>query len=358
MSGGEDISFSDKSDDTEKFRKRILVTGGAGFIASHVVISLIEKYSDCLIIILDKLDYCASLKNLDCVAKRPNYRFIQGDICDPWFVRLLFKREKVDIVLHFAAQTHVDRSFWWSSKFHIVNVYGTYILVKEAHEAGVERFIHVSTDEVYGDSINKEFDESSPLRPTNPYAASKAAAECVILSFWKRYKFPVIITRSCNVYGPQQYPEKVIPRFISLLQHGRKCCIHGSGLQARNFLYAADVTEAFLIVLEKGVPGEIYNIGTKFELSIIQLAKELIKLIKNISDRDVENWLDFVTDRPYNDLRYPMNTEKLQKLGWRPTVLWKEGIRKTVDWYRENFHNWANSEKALDQFPPFTFEEN
>ncbi|KAK6485742.1 dTDP-D-glucose 4,6-dehydratase-like [Huso huso] len=335
-----------------EFKKGILVTGGAGFIASHVVTSLVEKYPDCLIINLDKLDYCASLKNLECVAQRTNYRFIQGDICDSYFVKLLFETEKIDIVLHFAAQTHVDNSFWCSSEFTKVNVYGTHVLVKAAHEAAVEKFIHVSTDEVYGDSIEEEFDESSPHRPTNPYAASKAAAECIVLSYWEKYKFPVIITRSSNVYGPHQYPEKVIPRFISLLQHNRKCCIHGSGLQVRNFLYAADVTEAFLTVLEKGAPGEIYNMGTKFELSVLQLARELIQLIKKIaSDSEAEQWLDYVIDRPYNDLRYPMNSEKLQRLGWRPKVSWKEGIGRTIDWYRENFHNWQNSEKALKPFP-------
>ncbi|XP_041128140.1 dTDP-D-glucose 4,6-dehydratase-like isoform X3 [Polyodon spathula] len=303
------VVLSSLKEELFEFNKGILVTGGAGFIASHVVTSLVEKYPDCLIINLDKLDYCASLKNLECVAQRTNYRFIQGDICDSYFVKLLFETEKIDIVLHFAAQTH-------------------------------------------------EFDESSPHRPTNPYAASKASAECIVLSYWEKYKFPVIITRSSNVYGPHQYPEKVIPRFISLLQHNRKCCIHGSGLQVRNFLYASDVTEAFLIVLEKGAPGEIYNMGTKFELSVLQLARELIQLIKSIaSESEAEQWLDYVSDRPYNDLRYPMNSEKLHRLGWRPEVSWKEGIVRTIDWYRENFHNWQNSEKALKPFPLCSYPE-
>ncbi|MBN3318662.1 TGDS dehydratase, partial [Atractosteus spatula] len=223
-----------------------------------------------------------------------------------------------------------DHSFWLSSKFSRVNVYGTYVLVNAAREAGVEKFIYASTDEVYGDSLDEEFDESSPRRPTNPYAATKAAAEHIVLSHWKKYKFPVIVTRCSNVYGPHQYPEKVIPRFISLLQSDRKCFVHGSGRQARNFLYSADVTEAFLTVLEKGDPGEIYNIGTKFEVSVIQLARELIRLVKNISnDSEIDDWLDFVSDRPYNDLKYPMNSEKLERLGWRPKVSWQEGIKKT-----------------------------
>ncbi|XP_059540937.1 dTDP-D-glucose 4,6-dehydratase isoform X3 [Myotis daubentonii] len=301
------------------FAKRVLVTGGAGFIASHVIVSLVEDYPNYMIINLDKLDYCASLKNLETISNKQNYKFIQGDICDSHFVKLLFETEKIDIVLHFAAQTHVDLSFVRAFEFTYVNVYGTHVLVSAAHEAGVEKFIYVSTDEVYGGSLDK---------------------------------FPVVITRSSNVYGPHQYPEKVIPKFISLLQHNRKCCIHGSGLQKRNFLYATDVVEAFLTVLKKGKPGEIYNIGTTFEMSVLQLAKELIQLIKETnSESEMENWVDYVNDRPINDMRYPMKSEKIRGLGWRPKVPWKEGIKKTIEWYKENFDNWKNADKALEPFP-------
>ncbi|XP_045695251.1 dTDP-D-glucose 4,6-dehydratase isoform X2 [Phyllostomus hastatus] len=350
------------------FAKRVLVTGGAGFIASHVIVSLVEDYPNYMIINLDKLDYCASLKNLETICNKQNYKFIQGDICDPHFVKLLFETEKIDMVLHFAAQTHVaglihvaecgcdlfifDLSFVRAFEFTYVNVYGTHVLVSAAHEARVEKFIYVSTDEVYGGSLDKEFDESSPKQPTNPYASSKAAAECFVQSYWERYKFPVVITRSSNVYGPHQYPEKVIPKFISLLQHNRKCCIHGSGLQTRNFLYATDVVEAFLTVLKKGEPGEIYNIGSSLEMSVLQLARELIQLIKETkSESETERWVDYVSDRPTNDMRYPMKSEKIHGLGWRPKVPWKEGIKKTIEWYRENFHNWKNAEKALEPFP-------
>ncbi|GAB1299174.1 dTDP-D-glucose 4,6-dehydratase [Apodemus speciosus] len=367
------------------FAKRVLVTGGAGFIASHVIVSLVEDYPNYMIINLDKLDYCASLKNLEPVSNKQNYRITPAfDICDSHFVKLLFEVEKIDIVLHFAAQTHVDLSFVRAFEFTYVNVYGTHVLVNAAYEAGVEKFIYVSTDEVYGGSLDQgfssglhsstsqvlglwmcttrarsrfldaEFDESSPKQPTNPYASSKAAAECFVQSYWERYKFPVVITRSSNVYGPHQYPEKVIPKFISLLQHDRKCCIHGSGLQRRNFLYAADVVEAFLTVLTKGEPGEIYNIGTNCEMSVIQLAKELIQLylIKETnSESETESWVDYVSDRPHNDMRYPMKSEKIHSLGWKPKVPWEEGIKKTVEWYRKNFHNWKNVEKALEPFP-------
>ncbi|XP_048350713.1 dTDP-D-glucose 4,6-dehydratase [Sphaerodactylus townsendi] len=334
------------------FCKRVLVTGGAGFIASHVVVSLVEEYPDYMIINLDKLDYCASLKNLETVSGKPNYKFIQGDVCDHNFVKMLFETENIDIVLHFAAQTHVDLSFWHKLEFGYVNVYGTCILVGAAHEANVEKFVYVSTDEVYGGSCDKEFDESSPKLPTNPYATSKAAAECFVQSYWERYQFPVVITRSSNVYGPHQFPEKVIPKFISLLQQNRKCCIHGSGLQRRHFLYASDVAEAFLTVMKKGQPGEIYNIGTSFELSVTQLAKELIHLIKNTSsESETEYWMDYVKDRPTNDLGYPMNSGKMHSLGWRPKVPWKEGIKKTIEWYQENFHNWKNAGSALEPYP-------
>uniref|UniRef100_A0A803TNJ6 dTDP-D-glucose 4,6-dehydratase n=1 Tax=Anolis carolinensis TaxID=28377 RepID=A0A803TNJ6_ANOCA len=314
------------------FAKRVLVTGGAGFIASHVVVSLVEKYPNYMIINLDKLDYCAHLKNLETVSEKHNYKFVQGDICELNFIKELFETEKIDIVLHFAAQTHVDASFLHSLEFNYVNIYGTYILVGAAYEAKVEKFIYVSTDEVYGGSCDQEFDELSPKKPTNPYASSKAIAECFVQSYWEKYK--------------------VIPKFISLLQQNRKCCIHGSGLQRRNFLYASDAADAFLTILKKGQPGEIYNIGTNSEISITQLAKELIHLIKNTgSDAETEYWIDYVEDRPTNDLGYPMNSGKMYDLGWRPKVPWKEGIKKTIEWYQENFYNWKNAEKALEPFP-------
>ncbi|XP_068124022.1 dTDP-D-glucose 4,6-dehydratase isoform X2 [Hyperolius riggenbachi] len=261
------------------FCTRLLVTGGAGFIASHMIISLVENHPEYLVINLDKLDYCASLKNLDSIANRANYKFLQGDICDSHFVKQLFEAEHIDVVLHFAAQTHVDLSFLDSFKFAYVNTCGTHILLTAAYEASVKKFVYISTDEVYGGSLEEEFDETSPKRPTNPYASSKAAAESFVLFFWERYKFPVVITRCSNVYGPHQYPEKVIPKFISLLQQNRKCCIQGTGRQTRSFLYASDVVDALLTVLKVGKAGEIYNIGSNFEISVSQLARELIQML-------------------------------------------------------------------------------
>ncbi|XP_029792399.1 dTDP-D-glucose 4,6-dehydratase isoform X4 [Suricata suricatta] len=307
-----------------------------------------------MIINLDKLDYCASLKNLETISNKQNYKFIQGDICNSHFVKLLFETEKIDIVLHFAAQTHVDLSFVRAFEFTYVNVYGTHVLVSAAHEAGVEKFIYVSTDEVYGGSLDKEFDESSPKQPTNPYASSKAAAECFVQSYWERYKVIIaggpLTALMWTTFSFQLSSHEA----VTFMDHIsiQKSCIHGSGLQTRNFLYATDVVEAFLTVLKKGKPGEIYNIGTNFEMSVLQLAKELIQLIKETtSESEMENWVDYVNDRPTNDMRYPMKSEKIHGLGWRPKVPWKEGIKKTIDWYRENFHNWKNAEKALEPFP-------
>ncbi|XP_036396483.1 dTDP-D-glucose 4,6-dehydratase-like isoform X2 [Megalops cyprinoides] len=348
MSMFEDVAIPQK-----EFNKTVLVTGGAGFIGSHVVNSLVEKYPDWHIINVDKLDYCSNLKNLAPVEQKPNYTFVQGDICSPYFIHHLFAVQNIDIVFHFAAETHVDKSFRCPAEFTRVNVDGTRLLLKAAHKSGVQKFVHVSTDEVYGDSTDTEFDELCPRRPTNPYSSSKATAECSALSYWKKHEFPVIVTRSNNVYGPRQYLEKVIPRFISLLQQNKKCTIHGSGLQSRHFLYVDDVTEAFLTVMEKGLPGEIYNIGTNFELSVTQLAQQLIKTMKNLSlDADLDDWVEFVKDRPCQDLRYPLISDKMHRLGWKPRVSWTEGIRRTVEWYEENPHYWPEKEALEPRSQP------
>ncbi|KAJ8350067.1 hypothetical protein SKAU_G00251970 [Synaphobranchus kaupii] len=344
MSENEHFVISQK-----EFDKTVLVTGGAGFIGSHVVISLLEKYPNWHIINLDKLDYCSSLKNLASVEQRANYTFVQGDVCSPYIINHLFATQNIDIVFHLAAQTHVEKSFRCPAEFMRVNVDGTRVLLTAAQDSGVQRFIHVSTDEVYGDSTDRAFDELSPRRPTNPYSVSKATAECAALSYWNKHKLPVIVTRSNNVYGPRQYVEKVIPRFLSLLQQNKKCTIQGSGLQSRHFLYIDDVTDAFLTVMEKGTLGEVYNIGTNCELAVTELARELIKTMQGLSlDADVDGWMEFVEDRPCQDLGYPLISDKIHGLGWRPKVSWEEGIRMTIDWYKENPHYWLDTE-ALEQ---------
>uniref|UniRef100_A0AAY5K1E4 dTDP-D-glucose 4,6-dehydratase n=1 Tax=Esox lucius TaxID=8010 RepID=A0AAY5K1E4_ESOLU len=312
------------------FVKTVLVTGGAGFIGSHFVCSLVNRHPTWRIINLDNLDYCSNLRSLEAVEDRGNYTFIRGDICNPRLVNHIFATENINIVFHFAAQTHVETSFIWPSRYHQTNVEGTQVLLKSAFEARVEKFIYVSTDEVYGESLDKEFDESSPRRPNNPYSVSKAAAECLVLSYWERHMFPVIITRSNNVYGPRQYLEKVIPKFLSLLQLNKKCTIQGTSPQSRHFLFVDDAVEAFHTILARGEVGEIYNIGTDFEISIVQLARQLIQMVRHIPHTELDDWLEFVPDRPMVDLRYPLNCQKLRRLGWKPAVSWKEGIRRTV----------------------------
>ncbi|KAG1930188.1 trifunctional UDP-glucose 4,6-dehydratase/UDP-4-keto-6-deoxy-D-glucose 3,5-epimerase/UDP-4-keto-L-rhamnose-reductase RHM1 [Pimephales promelas] len=271
-----------------------------------------------------------------------------------------------------------ESSFLRPARFMRVNVDGTGVLVRAALRARVQRFIYISTDEVYGHSVDQPFDELSPQRPTNPYSSSKAAAENMVMSYWTQHKFPALITRSSNVYGPRQYHEKVIPRFLSLIQQEQKCTIQGSGLQSRHFLYVSDVTDAFLTVMEKGILGEIYNIGSSFEIPIIQLARELVKMkVKNVSCDALDDWMEFVEDRPVTELRYPMRSEKLRRLGWRPSVTWQEGIRRTsktnnthvlpddddddeecdaslvfsVQWYEENPNYWPLTSEDQEHSP-------
>ncbi|XP_008322902.1 dTDP-D-glucose 4,6-dehydratase [Cynoglossus semilaevis] len=323
--------------------RTVLVTGGSGFIGSHLVCSLVKKFPDWRIINLDNLDYCCSPKSLESIEERENYTFVKGDVCDTWLVGHIFSSYNIDLIFHLAAKTHVESSFESPSIFKWVNIEGTEVLLRAAHQAQyqLQRFIYVSTDEVYGSSLHKVFDESSPVRPSNPYSATKAAAEFLVRSYWDKYKFPILITRSNNIYGPRQYTEKVIPRFLTLLHMNKKCTIQGTCPKSRHFLFIDDAIDALLLLMEKGNDGEIYNVGASCEIPIIHLAKELIIMVKK--DPEVNNWLEFVPDRPQVDLRYPITCEKLQQLGWRAKVPWAEGIRQTVKWYQDNPDFWSDT---------------
>ncbi|XP_028998493.1 dTDP-D-glucose 4,6-dehydratase-like [Betta splendens] len=327
------------------FNRTVLVTGGSGFIGSHLVASLVTRHSDWRVINLDILDYCCSSRSLESIEDRANYTFIRGDVCNSRLVNHIFRTENIDVIFHLAAKTHVESSFESPSSFQRVNIDGTGVLLGAAHQAQHQPqcFIYVSTDEVYGASLDQVFDETSPLRPSNPYSATKAAAEYLVRSYWDKHKFPIIITRSNNIYGPRQYTEKVIPRFLTLLQMDKKCTIQGSLPKSRHFLHVDDAVSAFLLLLEKGIVGEIYNVGTSCEIPIIQLARELVQMVKNVPDSDVNDWLEFVPDRPRVDLRYPIKCEKLQQLGWRAEVSWAEGIRQTVKWYHDNPDFWREA---------------
>ncbi|PNW86369.1 hypothetical protein CHLRE_02g083800v5 [Chlamydomonas reinhardtii] len=334
--------------------KNILITGGAGFIASHVVIRITKNYPQYKVVVLDKLDYCASLKNLGSVANLPNFRFIKGDIQSMDLISYILKTEEIDTVMHFAAQTHVDNSFGNSLAFTLNNTYGTHVLLEAARMHGrIRRFINVSTDEVYGEtSLGKTTGlvESSHLDPTNPYSAAKAGAELIARAYITSYKLPVIITRGNNVYGPHQFPEKLIPKFTLLANRGADLPIHGDGTSVRSYLYVEDVAEAFDCVLHKGVTGETYNIGTERERSVKEVAKDIAKFF-NLPESKVVN----VRDRAFNDRRYYIGSNKLGALGWTERTSWEDGLKKTIDWYinlpnRDEY--WAGDvEMALKPHP-------
>jgi UDP-glucose 4,6-dehydratase len=331
--------------------RNILITGGAGFIASHVVILLVQKYPQYKIVNFDLLDYCSSLKNLAEIEKSPNYKFVKGNLLSADLLNYIMKSEQIDTVMHFAAQSHVDNSFGNSFTFTETNVLGTHVLLEAARANEIKRFIHISTDEVYGEiaATDDNAIEEKVLEPTNPYAASKAAAEFIVKGYHRSFKLPTIITRGNNVYGPHQFPEKVIPKFILRLKRGLPCCIHGNGHNTRNYLFVKDVAKAFETILHKGQVGEIYNIGTDFEMNNIGVAKSLIDLM-NLKDRESE-LIIFVEDRKYNDQRYAIDSNKLKQLGWKPEVTWDQGLKQTVEWYHQYENNWEEVEHVLVPHP-------
>jgi len=338
--------------------KNILITGGAGFIASHAVILFVQKYPHCNIVNFDKLDYCACLENLKGIDRFRNYKFVKGNICSSELVTYVLKQEQIDTIIHFAAQTHVDNSFGNSFTFTQNNIMGTHVLLESAKVLGtIKRFIHVSTDEVYGEGEHDQdpMFEDHVLEPTNPYAATKAGAEFIVKAYYRSFNLPVIITRGNNVYGPHQYPEKMIPKFINQLIRGRPLTIHGDGNNTRNFLFVEDVARAFDTIVHKGEVGRIYNIGGTNEHSVLKVAKDLLKIfgVDNSDKGDVDDKkvLNFVDDRAFNDLRYTVNSDKLKSLGWVEEVTWEEGLKLTVEWYKNNPERFGNIEQALLAHP-------
>ncbi|KAK8791844.1 hypothetical protein WA158_005221 [Blastocystis sp. Blastoise] len=338
------------SDDTYH-PKNILVTGGAGFIASHIVILLCKKYPECKIVNFDVLDYCASLKNVEEVANYPNYKFVKGNIMSAGLVNYVLETEQIDTIMHFAAQSHVDNSFGNSLTFTYNNVVGTHILLESARVHNIKRFIHVSTDEVYGEQLKDQDNvlEEATLNPTNPYAATKAAAEFICKGYLNSFKMPIIITRSNNIYGPHQYPEKVIPKFINLIERGKKLPIHGTGENMRTFLYVKDVAKAFDLILHKGKVGSLYNISGPAEISVKTVALTLLKLMK--VPGNPEDHIDYVRDRMFNDYRYAINSSKLEAMGWKPETLFEDGLKETLEWYLSHRDQWDNIEVALEAHP-------
>jgi dTDP-glucose 4,6-dehydratase len=293
-----------------------LVTGGCGFIASNFLNLMKEKYPDIKFVNLDKLDYCSNVHNVN-----PGVTtFVKGDICDEDIVGYLIKEHDFDVVFHFAAMSHVDNSFNDPKKFTLNNAYGTHVLLDKFRELKPEvEFIHFSTDEVYGESITDVpfSEDTGVLKPTNPYSASKAAAEMIVQSYIDSYKMNIKTIRCNNVYGPNQYPEKLIPKFKKLLREGKKCTIHGtkSARIQRAFMHVEDVVNAVDIVWKRGKPGEIYNIASDNEISVMDVTKLMIKTITGSDDYD--KYITYVDDRPFNDSRYYITSKKLKSLGWK-----------------------------------------
>ncbi|KAF2106685.1 hypothetical protein BDV96DRAFT_507445 [Lophiotrema nucula] len=337
--------------------RNILVTGGAGFIACWFVRHLVLTYPDSYnVISFDKLDYCATLNNTRIIDGRPNFTFEQGDITSPSDVKKVLRKHEIDTIFHFAAQSHVDLSFGNSYQFTNTNVYGTHVLLERAREHGVNRFIHISTDEVYGDVPKDAADlaETSILAPTNPYSASKAAAEMMVSAYRSSFNLPLITVRSNNVYGPHQFPEKIIPKFIMLLQRRSKLLLHGDGSPTRRYVYAGDIVDALDTIFHKGTIGQIYNIASKDEISNLDICHRLLALfsVPHETQEQLERWVQNTEDRPFNDQRYATDGSKLAALGWTPKTMFDEGLKITVDWYRRFGEAWwGDISRVLTSFP-------
>ncbi len=320
---------------------KVLVTGGAGFIGSNFICSLLRAHPDYSVLNLDKLTYAGNLENLSEVESSPGYKFHKGDVCDRELLESLL-REPVDAVVHFAAESHVDRSIADAQSFIETNVRGTYTLLEAARRAKVPSFLHVSTDEVYGSlDPGQSADENRPLAPNSPYAASKASSDLLVRSFWRTYRFPVIITRSSNNYGPNQFPEKLIPLMITNALEGKKLPVYGDGLNERDWIFVDDHCRALDRVLHSGRPGEVFNIGCGKPVTNLQVVRQLLRILGK-----EEDLIEFVPDRPGHDRRYALDSSKIRReLAWKPDVELEEGLRRTVEWYRIH-PDWVRKAKS------------
>jgi dTDP-glucose 4,6-dehydratase len=315
----------------------ILVTGGAGFIGSNFVHHMLAAHQDLRIVNLDKLTYAGNLENLRAVEKESRYLFVHGDICDAGLVRSLLSEQKVDAIVNFAAESHVDRSILGASEFVRTNVMGTTVLLEASKEHPLVKFVHVSTDEVYG-SLGPEgrFTEASPLHPNSPYAASKASADMLALSYQHTFGLPVVITRCSNNYGPYQFPEKLIPLMIANALDDKPLPVYGDGENVRDWIHVADHCSAIDAVLQKGMVGRVYNIGGNSERKNIDVVKIVLQTLGK-----PETLITYVKDRPGHDRRYAIDGAKIEReLGWRPSVAFETGIARTIAWYRENNSWW------------------
>ena len=310
---------------------KILITGGAGFIGSNFIRHVLATRPEISLVNYDKLTYAGNLANLEEVANHPNYRFIKGDICDASAVDAAMRG--CDAVVHFAAESHVDRSIYEPGPVMETNVTGTFVMLQMARKIRVDRFVQISTDEVYGDLAPAQFsDENTPLRPSSPYSASKAAADLLVGSFVRTYGFPGMITRSSNNYGPFQFPEKFLPLIISNALEGKSLPIYGDGKQQRDWLHVEDNCRGILAVLEHGRIGETYNIGGADVEENLTMARRLLRLLSK-----PESLLNYVSDRPGHDRRYALDCKKIAaELGWKPQISLEDGLQQTIEWYNSN----------------------
>ena len=314
---------------------RILVTGGSGFIGSNFIRYMLDECPDDVIINLDKLTYAGNPDNLKDVENNPNYSFVLGDICDQNIVDRLMQEQSIDYIVHFAAESHVDRSIVDGSAFIRTNLLGTYTLLDSALRHGVEKFIHISTDEVYGSAIKGSFKETDILNPSSPYSSSKAGSDLLVRSYHTTHDLPVIITRCTNNFGPYQHPEKLIPLFITNLLEDEKVPVYGTGQNVRDWIYVLDHCHAIDFILRHGKVGEIYNIGGGVERTNLEITERVLGILGKDS-----SMIEYVTDRPGHDFRYSLDCSKLRGLGWVPEYDFECALEKTVGWYVENEWWW------------------
>lgn len=327
--------------------RNILVTGGAGFIGSNFCRYMLDKHPDYSILVLDALTYAGNLDNLADLQGNPRFEFVHGDIRDKETVENLMR--KVDAVVNFAAETHVDRSIADPGSFVLTDAYGVFILLEASKKFGIESFVHISTDEVYGTIQEGSFKESNPLQPNSPYSASKAGGELLARSYFVTYGLPVIVTRGSNNFGPYQYPEKLIPLFITNALENKPLPVYGDGRQVRDWIYVLDHCEAVDVALHQCEPGNAYNIGGGNERTNIHITKAILSLLGK-----PESLIQYVADRPGHDRRYSLTCEKLAALGWTPRHNFDEALENTVKWYVENEGWWRKIKEHQAEYREFT----
>jgi dTDP-glucose 4,6-dehydratase len=327
--------------------KTILVTGGAGFIGSNFCRYMLGKYPEYRIVVLDALTYAGNMDNLADLADDPRFMFFQGDIRDKSIVENLVRN--VDAIVNFAAETHVDRSIDDPGGFVLTDVYGVFTLLEACRKFGVEKFLHVSTDEVYGSIPVGKFKEGDPLEPNSPYSASKAGGELLARSYFVTYKVPVLITRGSNNYGPYQYPEKLIPFFITNALEGKELPVYGDGKQVRDWIYVMDHCEGIDTVLHEGEPGNAYNVGGGNERTNIEITKAILSMLGK-----PESLIKYVSDRPGHDVRYALDCERTKALGWTPRHDFEDALEATVRWYVDNEAWWRKIKEKQVEYQDFT----